>query len=353
MAETHTLKRSDVHPDTRPARPPALTAQMLRRQFLLDGERPELLAWLLPYCRLQEHAAGTVLLTPQQAADQVFLILDGEVEVRVGHATGQALITLGPGQCVGEMSVIEDTAPSAHVVTLSACTVIAVEGAALRTLLETSRVFARNLLRLLARRLRHDNQLVHQSLEQQALSEQHARRDPLTALFNRRWLDETLPALLRQHRAQARRISLLMLDIDHFKRYNDSVGHMAGDRALLTVAQTIRQQIRDQDQPVRFGGEEFLIVLPDTGLKDAQPIAERLRLGVEQTPIHDSTGAVLPGVTLSIGLAEWAPFESPEQLIARADAALYRAKHAGRNRVALGPAPELRETARLRRVTDF
>lgn len=334
-------------------RQPTLTLHTLAQQFLFEGESPELLEWLLPHCRLRHLSIGTVLLNPRQTADRVFLILEGEVEVRLGRQGSQIITTLGTGQCVGEMSVIEGVPPSAKVVARTACTVVAIEGTALRTLLDESRVVARNLLRLLARRLRHDNQLVHKSLEQQALSEEHARRDPLTGLFNRRWLDDTLPGLLDQHRSQARRLSLLMLDIDHFKRYNDSAGHVAGDQALLAVANTLNNQIRDDDQAVRYGGEEFLIVLPDTGLKDAHPISERVRQSVQQAPIADSEGAALPGVTLSIGLAEWAPFETPEQLIARADAALYQAKYAGRNRIVLSPAPERPETARLRRLKDF
>lgn len=331
---------------------PSLSAQTLAEQFLFEGERPELIAWLLPYSRLQHLPAGALLISPRQTADRVFLILEGEVEVRVGRHAGRIITTLGAGQCVGEMSVIEGVPPSAKVIARTACAVIAIEGAPLRTLLDESRVFARNLLRLLARRLRHDNQLVHQSLEQRALSEQHARLDPLTSLFNRRWLDETLAGLLQRHRAQTRRLSLLMLDIDHFKRYNDSAGHLAGDQALLTVANVLMSQIRDDDQAVRYGGEEFLIVLPDTGIEDALPISERLRLHVQDAPIIDTAGTALPGVTLSIGLAEWAPFESTEQLIARADAALYQAKSAGRNRVVLSPAPQHPQTARLRRLRD-
>ena len=333
-------------------RQPSLSAQTLAQQSLFEGERPELIEWLLPHCRLQQLPSGALLISPRQAADRVFLILEGEVEVRVGRHAGRIITTLGAGQCVGEMSVIEGVPPSAKVIARTDCTVIAIDGPPLRTLLDESRVFARNLLRLLARRLRHDNQLVHQSLEQRALSEHHARIDPLTGLFNRRWLDETLPGLLQRHRAQTRRLSLLMLDIDHFKRYNDSAGHLAGDQALLTVANVLMSQIRDDDQAVRYGGEEFLIVLPDTGIEDALPISERLRLHVQDAPIVETTGAALPGVTLSIGLAEWAPFESTEQLIARADAALYQAKSAGRNRVVLSPAPTQPQTARLRRLRD-
>ncbi|MBI5460561.1 MAG: GGDEF domain-containing protein [Gammaproteobacteria bacterium] len=328
----------------------ALTARILAQQFLFEGERADLIDWLLPHCQLRQLAPGCVLLTPKQTADRIYLILQGEVEVRVGRHGGQLIATLGSGQCVGEMSVIEGMPPSAEVIARGACTAITIEGAALRTLLDHSQVFARNLLRLLSRRLRHDNQLVRQSLESQALSEQDARRDPLTGLHNRRWLNETLPKLIG-HRGARCKLCLLMLDIDHFKRYNDSVGHIAGDQALIAVANTLEAQIRDGDQAVRFGGEEFLVVLPDTNLKDARPISERLRHSVQQTAIFDRDGDALPSVTLSIGLAEWAAFETPEQLIARADAALYQAKHQGRNRVALSPAA-LPGPARLRRVKN-
>lgn len=336
-----------MHAATQPS---TLTARTLAQQFLFEGERPELIDWLLPHCQLLHLATGSVLLTPKHATDRVYLILHGEVEVRVGRHGGQLIATLGVGQCVGEMSVIEGVPPSAQVIAHGTCTAIAIEGAALRTLLDQSQVFARNLLKLLARRLRHDNQLVRQSLELQALSEQDARRDALTGLLNRRWLNEILPDLIEQHRKQQLTLCLLMLDIDHFKRYNDSAGHIAGDQALIAVANVLEAQIRDDDQAVRYGGEEFLIVLPDTCLDDAQPIGERLRQCVEQTAIFNPSGEPLPSVTLSIGLAEWAAFETPEQLIARADAALYQAKHQGRNRVVQSPAPL--GAARLRRVKD-
>ncbi len=332
------------------ARQTRLTARTLAQQFLFEGEHPQLIDWLLPYCQLRQFPSGRVLLTPKQPADCVYLILHGEVEVRVGRHSGQLIATLGAGQCVGEMSVIEGVPPSAKVIARGACTAIAIEGTALRTLLDQSQVFARNLLKLLARRLRDDNQLVRQSLELQALSEQHARSDALTGLHNRRWLNETLPDLIEQHRSAQRPLCLLMLDIDNFKCYNDSVGHIAGDQALIAVANVLEAQIRDDDEAVRYGGEEFLVVLPDTRLDDAQPISERLRHRVEHTTICNRTGDALPKVTLSIGLAEWAAFETPEQLIARADAALYQAKHLGRNRVVQSPAPL--GPARLRRVKD-
>ncbi len=337
----------------RAVRPTVLNVHSLAQQFLFEGERIELLEWLLAHCQLQHVPVGAVLLNPKQPADQVFLILHGEVEVRVGRQGSQCIATLSDGQCLGEMSVIEGVPPSAKVVVSVTCTLIAIEGAAFRTLLDHSQVVPRNLLRLLSRRLRYDNLLVRQSLELQAQSERHARSDPLTGLHNRRWLDENLPGMLEQHGDARRSLCLLMLDIDHFKRYNDSVGHLAGDQALIAVAGSLRSQIRDDDRAVRFGGEEFLIVLPDTDLRDARPIGERLRYTVQQTAIVGSEGATLPGVTLSIGLAQWAPGETPEQFIARADVALYQAKRQGRNRLILSPARvSAAGPALLRRLKD-
>ncbi len=310
-----------------------VTVETLAQQAVFRGEQEDLLRWLLPHTQLRLAAAGTLLLDPQHPTDQLFLILHGEVEVQLGPKARQGIARLRAGHCVGEMSVLEGVAPSARVSVVEAATVIAIEGPAFRTLLDHSRVVPRNLLRLLSRRLRNDNLLVRQSLELRAQSEQHARSDPLTGLLNRRWLDESLPLMLQRHALAGRTLCLLMLDVDHFKRYNDSVGHLAGDRALQSVAQALQANVRTDDRAVRFGGEEFLVLLPDTALQDAAPIGERLRSVVENTAIRGSDGTALPGVTLSIGLTQTLPGESAEQLIARADAALYKAKHSGRNKV--------------------
>lgn len=313
--------------------PLELSSTALAELPLFAGERMDVLEWLLPHCRIERLPPQTRLLTPHDVQDRAYLILQGAVQVRVGTHDEQLIATLGAGQCVGEMSVIEGVPPSADVLTDTACTLIAIEGAALRTLIDTSNVVARNLLKLLARRLRSDNLMVRESLEQKALSERRARIDSLTGLHNRRWLSEHLPDTVEQHHMTARSLSLLMIDIDRFKDFNDRNGHLAGDQALLTVAKVIGGHIRDGDQAARFGGEEFLVILPDTGSAEARRIAGRLRHAIQSTPIATPDGTSLPRVTASIGLAESMPGETAETLIARADAALYQAKRAGRNRV--------------------
>lgn len=332
-----------------------LTAQDLAALALFHGERVEALAWIAPRCQVKHYAANSILLDPMASDDQAYLILQGQVQVRIGNDPEQTIATLGSGQCVGEMSVIEDEAPSAYVVAETPCQVLAIEGAALRTLLQDSNVVALNLLRMLAKRLRKDNLILRKSLEQQAASALHARIDPLTGLYNRRWLDETLTTHIEHHRSRGGQLTLLMLDLDHFKRFNDTHGHLAGDHALITVANLLKQHIRVGDQAARFGGEEFLVLLPDTESSVAKQIASRLRHAVRGAAILDHKGRPLPCITVSIGLAEWGAQESAKSLLDRADAALYRAKREGRDRIASSQPNdlELRATAKEQTMAEF
>jgi diguanylate cyclase (GGDEF)-like protein/PAS domain S-box-containing protein len=148
-----------------------------------------------------------------------------------------------------------------------------------------------------------------------------ARSDALTGLPNRRALDEQLPREMARARREDSSLCLAIIDIDHFKAYNDTYGHLAGDVVLRESAVAWDSQLRGEDTIVRFGGEEFLAVLPDCSAAEAAEIVERLRAAMP----HEQT--------CSAGLAIWDLLESAEQLIARADAALYEAKKSGRDRL--------------------
>ena len=154
--------------------------------------------------------------------------------------------------------------------------------------------------------------------------------DALTGLQNRRSFEQRI----RQEFARARRydlaLSFLMLDVDFFKHFNDLHGHQAGDRMLYRVAQTLRQNLRGQDTLARFGGEEFVVVLPNTGRNGALVLAERYRLAIESLGVAE--------VTVSIGVATLeATMQGPDELVNAADRALYRAKGSGRNKVVEAP----------------
>jgi two-component system, cell cycle response regulator len=155
--------------------------------------------------------------------------------------------------------------------------------------------------------------------------------DSLTQLFNKRHFDEVFGKEVSRASQSQAPLSLIVLDIDHFKKINDGHGHPAGDAVLKHVASVVKSQIRQNDCLCRVGGEEFALVLPQTPLPLAAQAAELIRAAVESS-VCDVAGTPIPA-TLSLGVAELAPGEVPEQLYQRADERLYAAKHGGRNRV--------------------
>lgn len=181
---------------------------------------------------------------------------------------------------------------------------------------------------------------VRTQLEQRnADLERLAYHDMLTGLTNRRSIIEKLDEWLRHVRRYRGRLAVAMLDIDHFKQVNDLYGHRTGDRVLADVASLILRSVRQTDFVGRYGGEEFLIILPRTDVAGAAKMAERVRASVQGTPMHALDGRTFSS-TVSMGVAEYCDGDDEDLLVGRADAALYRAKELGRNRVEVSPCVE-------------
>lgn len=170
--------------------------------------------------------------------------------------------------------------------------------------------------------------------EVSVLKEQ-VRTDALTRLYNFRFFSDTLPLEMERSRRSFQPLSLIILDIDHFKRFNDCWGHELGNHALVHIAQLIAQTIRKLDYACRFGGEEFVMILPNTDLRQAVSVAERLRESIATTPLIYADHDPIP-ITASLGVDEFRAHhsDSPQGFIERVDAWLYQAKHTGRDRVA-------------------
>jgi two-component system, cell cycle response regulator len=161
-----------------------------------------------------------------------------------------------------------------------------------------------------------------------------ALTDPLTGFYNRRFLDAQVQPLAARTLEQGRPMSLLVLDVDHFKRVNDTYGHAAGDRVLVDVAERIRRSVRGNDFPCRIGGEEFVVALPDANIELAAKVAERIRKAISAKPMASGIPGGHLAITISIGVATCDMAErSIDGAMKRADEALYRAKREGRNRV--------------------
>ena len=163
--------------------------------------------------------------------------------------------------------------------------------------------------------------------------EREALADSLTGAHNRRWLNERLPRFVARHRRDETPLSVMVLDVDHFKRINDVFGHAAGDHVLRLMADTLHAALRPGDFVARFGGEEFVVILPGTPLFGAAAAAERVRARIANASFANEEAPALPPVQVSIGISDLQAEDTAATLLSRADAALYRAKQNGRNRV--------------------
>jgi len=184
------------------------------------------------------------------------------------------------------------------------------------------------------------NDMVRRLREGHAELERLSVTDELTGLANRRRLTAELERELRRSGRHGRPVSILMLDVDHFKHFNDTYGHPAGDAVLKRLASTVRECVRDVDTVARYGGEEFTVILPETPVAEAARVAERIRASAEQDRFTPEGESVPLNVTVSIGYA-WFPENAgtPDALIEAADQALYRSKESGRNRVTAADHP--------------
>ncbi|MEO0421488.1 MAG: GGDEF domain-containing protein [Pseudomonadota bacterium] len=285
----------------------------------------------LDACAVRRLGAGEVLLSPDDDNYHLFALIDGNLHVRLKRDAQEPLESVVPGACVGEMSFVDGERPSAYVVAASPSTVLQIPHETLWAMCNSAPVIARNLLALLAKRVRNSNRIILDGEGMLREVERNAMTDALTELNNRHWLEEMFPRKLARCARDGSPTCLIMLDIDQFKPYNDRLGHLAGDRALCQVASVLRTQIRPNDMVARYGGDEFVIMLPDTSLESALTTAERIRRGISRASLMhpDRTR-----ITVSLGVAQYGPDDTLKSLINKADFALYRAKLAGRDCVA-------------------
>jgi len=288
---------------------------------------------LLRQCEVRNLSEGEVLLEKGQPNRTMFLVLAGSLKVYLDDEHQREAAELAQGQTVGELSVIDGSAASAHVISTSEVLLLCVDENTFWRVTRASHGFCTNLLMLLSLRMRSSNISLQESENLQGKFEQQSLTDGLTGVYNRRWLDQMLPRLLQRSELDDLPFCVLMIDVDHFKQFNDNYGHAVGDNALRVIADTLVEKVRPIDLVARYGGEEFCALLPETDLQSGIGAGERLRKAVHKAEICDGSGKPIPGITISAGLAERRAGENAEELLKRADQALYLAKAHGRDRV--------------------
>ena len=320
----------DVEP---PGEPSQLEPDELDHLHILRRVTHESVWGLLEHCPVRQLHPGDVLLAKGQGNQRMFLVLDGRLRVHLDAPDDDPVALIESGQAVGELSVLDDSPASAYVVAASDSRVLDVDEKTFWRMVAASHEFATNLLLLLAQRMRANNFTIEENARLRRRLEHDATVDALTGLRNRRWLDLSMVRMARRHCHAGDPLSVVMIDVDHFKRFNDTYGHAAGDAVLRSVAEVIVTELRPTDAAARFGGEEFIVILPNTPVGGAVAAANRLRLAIAATEVTADDGRRLPAVTISAGAAELGRDPDADEVIKRADAALYRAKHRGRNRV--------------------
>lgn len=287
----------------------------------------------LQRCDRKDIGNGELLLSPDHKNEHVYIVLSGSLSVHVGSVETPALATISPGECVGEMSIIEDRDPSAYVLAAEATHLLEIHRSILWEMVNASHEFSKNLLVVLSERVRSHNQVIADNFGELRKFERHANTDALTGLSNRHAMNEKFGRELSRCVQNDVPVAMIMIDVDNFKRFNDMFGHVAGDRALCAVAAILKQQFRPRDLLARYGGDEFAVLLPDVDIELATTIANRVRTAVSGDTGDSQDSLIQVPIQISMGVASLQTNSNLSALIRDADAALYRAKSAGRNSV--------------------
>lgn len=300
---------------------------------LFQGVQPDDVQALLQDCDRLDLDTGELLLSPGKRNENVYVVLSGQLNVHVGSTDSAVLATMESGACAGEMSIIEDRDPSAYVVADEATHLLVIHKDVLWDMVNASHAFSKNLLVVLSERVRSHNHFIAESIGDWRKFEKHATTDALTGLGNRHAMEESFPREVNRCAQGSDPVSLIMIDVDQFKSFNDKFGHVAGDRALSAVARILGKQFRPRDLLVRYGGDEFAVLLPGVDENEGMQIAERVRTAVSGSTESSDDSLIQIPIKISMGVAELRNHGGFEALLKDADAALYRAKNAGRNTV--------------------
>jgi diguanylate cyclase (GGDEF)-like protein len=305
----------------------------LQQLQLFESVSPETIGEVMESCVIRRLKRNEVLFVPDQPNHYLYQVMSGRLRVHLETLDSEPVSHVVAGELVGELSIIDNSLTSAFVVAEENCRLLVMEAAHVWALVEGSHAFARNLLQSLSHRLRHANKVIAAKMRNEDFYYHYGMVDLITGMHSRDWFDNMIGRALRRCIMQNKPFSVVLLDIDNFSTYNEAHGRLSGDMALNRIARTIKEHLRATELAVRYEGDRLLVMLPETDRKQARMVAERLRKKVMYTDLLAPDGRLLPSITLSAGISQATPGQSPEELMAVVMVALQRAKAMGRNYV--------------------
>lgn len=301
---------------------------MLGRLKLFEQADVESIEGLMADCPVRELVAKQVVLSAGDRAHAMYLILTGRLRIT---APGADDTVIEAGGSFGELALLEQK-PIAGTVTADTLTqVVVLDETRVWALVRASHAFAGNLLGAVGARLRGAPVTAPRT---GTGYRRNATLDVLTGLYNRRGLEDMLRRQIMRSSMNQQSLAVLLIDVDHFHRFNEEFGYAAGDQALHAIGQTLVNNVRPTDLVARYAGQQFAVVLPESDLNGARIVAERIQHAVSESVVMMADESILPPLTVSIGMAALAQFATADELLTQARAALTAAHASGHDTVA-------------------
>lgn len=315
-------------------------ADFLRSVDIFSLLNEEEMASVLALMKTRRMKTGDYLFREGDEGNELYIVCSGMVgsSIRLPDGRQREIATFGAGNFFGEMSIFDTASRSATCYCKEDCELLCLHASGFYELIEHSPAVSvkimYRMLNITTQRLRDTGQFLSDMVHWGEAARKRAITDELTGVYNRRFLDDALESHFEAARTGGTSLSLVMVDLDHFREINDMHGHEAGDRLLLQVVAVFTKHLRPNDILARYGGDEFTVLMPDTGTDEALAVAEGIRRDVAAIDsIVSDTGAVCR-VTTSQGIATVPDHAADARdLREKADRALYRAKEEGRDRI--------------------
>jgi diguanylate cyclase (GGDEF)-like protein len=297
---------------------------------------------LLDTMNFVEIEKGHVIFKEGDRGNTLYIVQSGKVSIslRLSNGHERELVEFASGDFFGEMSIFENAPRSATCTTKEHSTLFTLRGDAFFQFVESHPYIAIKIMyRMLnstSQRLRNTDEFLSDMVQWGEKARKRAVTDELTGVYNRRFLDEALEEYFISSKTEQQALSLIMVDLDNFRDINETYCTAVGDSVIISVVEVFRKKLRPQDVIARYGGDEFTVVLPDTGSREAKKLAEDICICIEQLDVLEKLNGPITRVTTSQGIASYPEHARNLKILQeKADQALYRAKHEGRNRVVI------------------